>query len=100
MGSWLIFLYKVPHEPSTNRVYVWRRLKRMRAIMLQDAAWVLPMMSTNLEQLQKLASEVGNLGGVSLLWVAQLAVGENDKTLIGGLIEQMQGAQSETTVGC
>jgi len=100
MGSWLIFLYKVPHEPSTNRVYIWRRLKRLGAIMLQDAAWALPMMSTNLEQLQKLASEVGELGGESLLWVAQLAIGEQDKTLIGGLIEKMQGLQSETTAGC
>ena len=87
MDAWLLFLYRVPHEPSTRRVYVWRKLKRLGAVMLQDAAWALPMVSNNLEQLQELAGEVADLGGDSLLWVAHLAVCEQDKALVKALQE-------------
>ena len=100
MDAWLLFLYKVPHEPSTRRVYVWRKLKRLGAVMLQDAAWALPMVLTNLEQLQKLSGEVEDLGGEAVLWVAHLASGEQDKTLVKALLEQLQDVQSETPLGC
>lgn len=100
MDSWLIFLYRVPHDPSTGRVYVWRRLKRLRAVMLQDAAWALPMMSSNLEHLQELGHEVRAFGGDALVWVAQLAHGEQDKAQVQALLEQMQNAQSEMRAGC
>lgn len=99
MDAWLLFLYKVPHEPSTRRVYVWRKLKRLGAVLLQDAAWALPMVSTNLEQLQKLSGEVEDLGGEAVLWVAHLASDEQDKTLVKALLEQMQDVQSETPLG-
>ena len=68
--------------------------------MLQDAAWALPMVSTNLEQLQKLSGEVEDLGGEAVLWVAHLASGEQDKTLVKALLEQVQDVQSETPLGC
>lgn len=100
MESWLIFLYRVPHDPSTGRVYVWRRLKRLGAVMLQDAAWALPMMSSNLEQLQELGHEVRAFGGDALVWVAQLAHGEQDTAQVKVLLAQMQNAQSEMRAGC
>lgn len=96
MDLWLLFLYKVPHEPSTHRVYVWRKLKQLGAIMLHDAAWVLPMMPSNLEQLQQLARKITKLGGDSVLWEARLAVCEQDKSLIRSLLAQMEVTCSET----
>jgi hypothetical protein len=98
MDSWLLFLYKVPHEPSTNRVNIWRKLKRSGAVMLQDAAWALPMVSSNLEQMQQLSREVAAHGGDSLLWVAQLAIGEQDKTPVKALLEQAPGARDKILV--
>jgi DNA-binding transcriptional regulator PaaX len=82
LNSWLLFLYKVPHEPSTRRVYVWRKLKRLGAVMLHDSAWVLPQVPSNLEQLRKLAKEVVDLGGDSLLWEAHLAGDDQEETLL------------------
>jgi len=38
--GWIVLTYRVPREPSANRVYVWRKLKQLGAIALQDAAWV------------------------------------------------------------
>ena len=82
MNSWLLFLYKVPHEPSTGRVHVWRRLKRLGAVMLHDSAWVLPLLPSNLEQLRKLAKEIVEMGGDSLLWEAHLAGDDQEEALL------------------
>src|ERR1700730_1646426 len=82
MNSWLLFLYKVPHEPSTRRVHVWRKLKRLGAVMLHDSAWVLPELPSNLEQLRKLAGEIVELGGDSLIWEAHLAGNEQEQALL------------------
>lgn len=82
MNSWLLFLYKVPHEPSTRRVYVWRKLKRLGAVMLHDSAWVLPQVPSNLEQLRTLAKEIVDLGGDSLLWEAHLAGNDQEETFL------------------
>lgn len=88
MHTWLLFLYKVPHEPSSHRVYVWRKLKRLGAILLHDAAWALPMTPRSLEQFQGLAAEIADLGGDSLLWEARLAIGKQDEALVRALMAQ------------
>jgi ChrB-like protein len=95
LQSWLLFLYKVPHEPSSYRVYVWRKLKRIGALLLHDSAWALPMSSRSLAQFQELAAEIAKLGGDSLLWEARLAVGIQDEALVGALLAQLEPAIDE-----
>jgi hypothetical protein len=67
---WLLLVYKVPSEPSARRVYVWRKLKRLGAILLHDAVWVLPHTDYTQEQFQWLAVEIGEMGGEALVWSA------------------------------
>jgi hypothetical protein len=67
---WLLLVYKVPSEPSARRVYVWRKLKRLGAVLLHDAVWVLPSTPWTQEQFQWLAAEIAELGGDALLWQA------------------------------
>ncbi len=96
LKSWLLFLYKVPHDPSSNRVYVWRKLKRLGALLLHDSAWVLPMSPRSLAHFQELAAEIAELGGDSLLWEARLAVGRQDEALVRALLAQVESASGET----
>ncbi len=96
MQSWLLFLYKVPHEPSSHRVYVWRKLKRLGALLLHDAAWALPMTPCSLEQFQGLAAEIAKLGGDSLLWEARLAISRQDEALVRALLAQVEPVYDET----
>jgi len=98
LQSWLLFLYKVPHEPSSHRVYVWRKLKRYEALLLHDAVWALPVSSCSLAQFQELAEEISKLGGDSLLWEARLAVGKQDASLIRALMAQVEPAIGEVSV--
>ena len=97
MNSWLLFLYRVPHEPSTGRVHVWRKLKRLGAVMLHDSAWALPQVPSNLEQLRKLAKEVVDLGGDSLLWEAHLAGDEQEEAFLVQLAASHSQAPAEVS---
>ena len=81
MAGWLLFSYKVPTEPSARRVYVWRKLKGLGAILLHDTVWVLPHTPQSLENLQWLATDVCDMeGGSAMLWEAeQVFTGQTDK---------------------
>lgn len=68
---WLLLIYKIPREPAAGRVYVWRKLKQLGAVALQDAAWVLPGSAKTREQLQWLAAEITELGGDATLLSAE-----------------------------
>jgi len=40
--TWVVLVYKIPREPAAGRVSVWRKLKRLGALLLHDAVWLLP----------------------------------------------------------
>src|SRR5919201_3513939 len=40
--AWLLLIYRVPQEPAGRRTYVWRQLKQLGAVYLQQAAAILP----------------------------------------------------------
>ena len=72
MTKWLLLVYRVPREPSASRVYVWRKLKQLGAVALQDAAWVLPATPRTQEQLQWLAAEIVELDGEATIFASDV----------------------------
>jgi DNA-binding transcriptional regulator PaaX len=40
--DWVLLTYHVPTEPSRHRVAVWRELRRVGAVALQQATWAVP----------------------------------------------------------
>jgi hypothetical protein len=40
--SWRLITYRLPAEPSRHRVAVWRELRRLGAVALQQGTWALP----------------------------------------------------------
>lgn len=77
MNFWLLLHYKLPNKPSALRVYVWRKLKRLGAILLQDAVWALPDLPRTAEQIQWLTAEIQEMGGSAYCWKASTIFGED-----------------------
>ena len=40
--SWRVITYRLPKEPSRHRVGVWRELRRLGAVPLQQGTWAVP----------------------------------------------------------
>jgi hypothetical protein len=79
---WLLLTYKIPSEPSARRVYVWRKLKRLGALLVHDAIWVLPATDRTREQLQWLTAEITELEGEATVWEARLSSTSQAEKLI------------------
>jgi len=95
MVSWLLLLYKIPPEPSAGRVYVWRKLKGLGALLLHDAAWVLPANERTREALRWLNVEITERGGEALIWEARLAPPGEDASLRQQFLAQAEAGYGE-----
>jgi hypothetical protein len=92
LRAWLLLSYKIPPKPTAGRVYVWRKLKRLGAILLHDAVWVLPSSPRTLEQFQWLAAEIGELSGEALVWESHPMMAAQDETLVQQFVAQTDAA--------
>jgi hypothetical protein len=90
LHTWLLLHYKLPPEPTARRVYIWRKLKRLAALLWQDAVWILPLTDRTREQFQWLAVEISELGGEATLWEAQLALPVSEEILIQLFTQQVK----------
>jgi hypothetical protein len=87
---WIVLTYRVPREPTAGRVYVWRKLKKLGAIALQDAAWVLPATPKTQEHFQWLAADIAELGGEARVWSGALLVEFGDEPLRTQFLAQVE----------
>lgn len=95
MTDWLLLHYKLPSKPSALRVYIWRKLKKIGAILLHDAVWVLPDQPRTAEQLQWLMAEIQEKGGEAYLWKAAAILGETDEAITQQFREQVDRIYSD-----
>lgn len=82
MDSWFFISYKMPSEPSRGRVAVWRRLKSMGAVYLQNSVCLLPKTDEHLRQLKILEHDILEMNGEAILLEAlALNCSEKDKVI-------------------
>jgi hypothetical protein len=65
--TWLFFLFNLPGPRASERVKVWRRLKKFGALQLKTSAYVLPDEPTHYERFQWLSKEIVDAGGDATL---------------------------------
>ena len=95
MPTWLLLHYKLPNKPSALRVYIWRKLKRLGAILLHEAVWVLPDLPRTAEQVQWLTAEIQEMGGKAYSWRANSILGQDDETIRQQFNEQVDAVYTD-----
>ena len=80
---WVLLVYRIPREPSRHRVAVWRRLKDLGALYLQDGVAALPEDAVTREQLEWLQLRVREAGGEATLWEARPGTVAEEAELVG-----------------
>lgn len=61
--EWVLLVYRVPTEPASRRVAVWRDLKRLGALYLQQCVCILPQLEPVQEELARISAKIPTLGG-------------------------------------
>jgi hypothetical protein len=83
--------YRVPREPSTPRIAVWRKLRGLGVAQVGDGLVALPEDARSREQLEWVAADVDAAGGSAILWRAEMLSARDEQQLI----DQLQQARAE-----
>jgi hypothetical protein len=78
---WVLLAYRVPREPSSPRIALWRKLKRLGVVQVLDGLVALPLDRRTREQLEWLADEVVEAGGEAQVWIGTLGAASQEREL-------------------
>lgn len=98
--SWNLLIYRVPSQPSTQRVYVWRKLKGWGGLYLQQSVCVFPQHQELQQQLGKLRQEILEGGGEADLLTVTIEDPEQTQMLIGRFQQQIDEEYREFLGRC
>ncbi|MER6526146.1 Chromate resistance protein ChrB [Streptomyces sp. NPDC001508] len=76
--EWLVLIYRVPPEPSRLRAAVWRRLKGLGALYLQNSVAALPTSPAAERALRSLRKDILDMGGTASLLSSRVIAGASD----------------------
>src|SRR5947209_15931761 len=79
--DWVLLAYRLPREPSTPRITVWRKLRRLGVVQLVDGLVALPADARTKEQLEWVAEEVLDAGGEATVWTGRPGSGADERRL-------------------
>jgi hypothetical protein len=60
---WLVLVYRVPSEPASRRVAIWRELKRLGALYLQQCVCILPDLPKIAGELERVGAKIEAMSG-------------------------------------
>jgi len=87
--EWVLLAYRIPREPSTPRISVWRKLRRLGTAQLGDGLVALPNDARTKEQLEWIADEVVEAGGEATLWIARTGSLGQERSLAATMAESV-----------
>jgi len=93
--NWVLLAYRLPREPSTPRITVWRKLRRLGAAQIVDGLVALPADARTKEQLEWLADEVIDAGGEAMIWLGQLGSASDERHLTTRMADVIRAEYDE-----
>ena len=90
-GEWVLLSYRLPREPSTPRIALWRRLKRLGVAQVGVGLVARPADARTREQLEWAADNVLEHRGTASGWLARPSTLVQERSLA----QAMAGARAE-----
>jgi hypothetical protein len=96
--DWVLLAYRLPREPSTPRITLWRKLRRLGVVQIVDSLVALPADSRTKEQLEWLADEVIEAGGEATVWVGRPGSASDERHLAARMAEAIRAEYEQVIV--
>jgi hypothetical protein len=78
--SWLLLVYRIPSEPTRLRAGVWRKIKGLGAIYVQNSVAAIPASPASERAFRALRAEIGELGGNAFVFSSGVLAGQAQLT--------------------
>src|SRR3981081_782158 len=98
--SWRVLIYRVPTEPASKRCAVWRALKRLGALYLQQCACIFPDIPGVTEEVNQVAAKIPALGGETFLLDVPKLQPEDEARIIEAFRAQRASEYAEIIEEC
>ena len=98
--QWWVVVYRVPSEPASKRVGLWRDLKRTGALYLQQCVCILPDVGANGEELDRIMARIPSLGGESIRFVVPRVSAADEARIVHGFRSQRSSEYAEIVEEC
>jgi hypothetical protein len=84
-----MLVYRLPRSPSTPRITLWRKLRRLGVVQVVDGVVALPLDSRNREQLEWLADEVIEAAGEATIWVSESVTAAQERAVAATMADRV-----------
>jgi hypothetical protein len=98
--SWIVFSYKVPNEPSTIRVRVWRTLKALGVVYIQQSVCVAPETAEVTKKIQSIKKLIESSEGEALYLEVNKFTAGTEEQLFELFNKQRIAEYEELLEGC
>jgi hypothetical protein len=89
-SQWVMLVYRLPRTPSTPRITLWRKLRRLGVAQIVDGVVALPASADTREQLEWLAEDVVGAGGEATIWLSDPATAAQHRALAKMMTERVE----------
>jgi Protein ChrB, N-terminal len=90
-----LLAYRIPREPSTPRIAVWRKLRKLGVAQIGDGLVALPADARTIEALEWVADDIVTAGGGASLWRATLTSRSSEREVVTAMVAA-RAAEYET----
>ncbi len=97
--DWVLLAYRLPREPSTPRITLWRKLRRLGVVQIVDSLVALPADARTREQLEWLADEVIEAGGEATVWTGRPGSAGDERRLAARMAEAIRAEYEQVIAG-
>src|SRR5438132_12458783 len=98
--SWRVLIYRVPTEPASKRVAVWRDLKRLGVLYLQQCVCIFPAIPALTAEVDEVAAKIPALGGETFLLEVPKLQPEDEARIIEAFRVQRASEYAEIIEEC
>ncbi|HEY8285823.1 MAG TPA: Chromate resistance protein ChrB [Chloroflexota bacterium] len=98
--QYYLLIYQVPSKPTAARVGIWRELKRIGVLYLQQSVCIVPSVRPMHAHLLRITARIDALGGDYHLLPIRSLPAEEEAKIINGFLEQRNAQYGEIIENC
>jgi hypothetical protein len=98
--QWWLLVYRVPSDPASKRVGLWRDLKRTGALYLQQCVCILPDVGSNRDELERIMEKIPSTGGEAIRFSVPHLEATDEARIIQGFNDQRASEYAEIIEEC